>query len=54
METLKIGSMRIDRLVEIASLPFEKNWLFANVDDEVIAANATGWTSDTSSPAPGG
>jgi glyoxylase-like metal-dependent hydrolase (beta-lactamase superfamily II) len=39
MRQVKIGSMRIDRLVEIAHLPFEKNWLFANIDDDVIAAN---------------
>ena len=32
--------MRVDRLVEIAQLPFEKNWLFANIDDEVIVANS--------------
>ena len=42
MRQLKIGGMRIDRLVEIAGLPFDKNWLFANADDEVIEANR-GW-----------
>ena len=42
MRQLKIGGMRIDRLVEIDRLPFEKNWLFANADDEVIEANR-GW-----------
>jgi glyoxylase-like metal-dependent hydrolase (beta-lactamase superfamily II) len=36
---LKIGDMRIDRLVEIAALPLDKEFLFANVTDEVIAAN---------------
>ena len=39
MRQLKIGDMRIDRLVEIARLPFDKKWLFANADDEVIEAN---------------
>jgi glyoxylase-like metal-dependent hydrolase (beta-lactamase superfamily II) len=39
---LKIGDMRIDRLVEIDALAFEKKWLFANVTDEVIAENR-GW-----------
>ena len=39
MRQVKIGGMRIDRLVDIAHLPFDKNWLFANIDDEVIAAN---------------
>jgi len=39
MRQVNIGAMRIDRLVEIAQLPFDKNWLFANVNDEVIAAN---------------
>ena len=39
MRQVKIGGMRIDRLVEIAQLPFDKNWLFANIDDEVISAN---------------
>jgi hypothetical protein len=36
---LKIGDMRIDRLVEIAALPLDKEFLFANVTDDVIAAN---------------
>jgi len=31
--------MRIDRLVEIAQLPYEKSFLFSNIDDAVIAAN---------------
>ena len=39
MRQITIGSMRIDRLVEIPSLAFDKTWLFANVTDEVIAAN---------------
>jgi glyoxylase-like metal-dependent hydrolase (beta-lactamase superfamily II) len=39
MRRVKIGTMRIDRLVEIAELPFDKSWLFANVNDEVIEAN---------------
>lgn len=39
MRQLKIGDMRIDRLVEIEALAFDKNWLFANVTDEVIAEN---------------
>jgi glyoxylase-like metal-dependent hydrolase (beta-lactamase superfamily II) len=39
MRQVKIGGMRVDRLVEIAQLPFDKNWLFANIDDEVISAN---------------
>ena len=39
MRQLKIGGMRIDRLVEIAGCRSTRNWLFANVDDEVIAAN---------------
>jgi glyoxylase-like metal-dependent hydrolase (beta-lactamase superfamily II) len=39
MRQIMIGSMRIDRLVEIPSLAFDKRWLFANVTDEVIAAN---------------
>ena len=39
MRQVKIGNMRVDRLVEIAQLPFDKHWLFANVDDEVISAN---------------
>jgi glyoxylase-like metal-dependent hydrolase (beta-lactamase superfamily II) len=39
MRQLKLGGMRIDRLVEIDQLAFDKNWLFANVDDEVIDAN---------------
>ena len=34
--------MRIDRLVEIPALPLDKEFLFANVTDEVIAANR-GW-----------
>ena len=42
MRPLKIGDMRIDRLVEIDALAFEKKWLFANVTDEVIAENR-GW-----------
>jgi hypothetical protein len=39
MRQLKIGDMRIDRLVEIPALPLEKEFLFANVTDEVIEAN---------------
>ena len=39
MRQLKIGEMRIDRLVEIPALPLDKEFLFANVTDEVIAAN---------------
>jgi glyoxylase-like metal-dependent hydrolase (beta-lactamase superfamily II) len=39
MRQIKIGDMRIDRLVEIEALAFDKTWLFANVDDEVIEAN---------------
>ena len=39
MRQLKIGDMRIDRLVEIPALPLDKEFLFANVTDEVIAAN---------------
>ena len=39
MRQITIGNMRIDRLVEIPSLAFDKTWLFANVTDEVIAAN---------------
>ncbi len=39
MRQVKIGNMRIDRLVEIAQLPFEKKWLFSNIDDQVISAN---------------
>jgi glyoxylase-like metal-dependent hydrolase (beta-lactamase superfamily II) len=42
MRQLTIGDMRIDRLVEIAALPLDKAFLFANVTDEVIAANR-GW-----------
>jgi glyoxylase-like metal-dependent hydrolase (beta-lactamase superfamily II) len=42
MRQLNIGGMRIDRLGEIEALPFDKNWLFANVDDAVIDANR-GW-----------
>jgi glyoxylase-like metal-dependent hydrolase (beta-lactamase superfamily II) len=42
MRQLNIGDMRIDRLVEIDRLAFDKNWLFANADDEVIEANR-GW-----------
>ena len=39
MRQVIIGDMRIDRLVEIAALAFDKQWLFANVNDEVIDAN---------------
>ena len=39
MRQIIIGDMRIDRLVEIASIPFEKNWLFTNAKDDVIEAN---------------
>jgi len=39
MRQLTIGAMRIDRLAEIERIAFDKNWLFANVTDEVIAAN---------------
>jgi glyoxylase-like metal-dependent hydrolase (beta-lactamase superfamily II) len=39
MQQLTIGEMRIDRLVEIPALPLDKAFLFANVTDEVIAAN---------------
>ena len=46
MRPLKIGDMRIDRLVEIDALAFEKKWLFANVTDEVIAENR-GWLDRT-------
>jgi glyoxylase-like metal-dependent hydrolase (beta-lactamase superfamily II) len=42
MRQLTIGDMRIDRLVEIPALPLDKEFLFANVTDEVIAANR-GW-----------
>jgi glyoxylase-like metal-dependent hydrolase (beta-lactamase superfamily II) len=42
MRPLQIGDMRIDRLVEIDRLAFDKKWLFANVDDAVIEANR-GW-----------
>ncbi|MEO8317017.1 MAG: MBL fold metallo-hydrolase [Bradyrhizobium sp.] len=42
MRQLTIGEMRIDRLVEIPALPLDKAFLFANVTDEVIAANR-GW-----------
>ena len=45
MRQLKIGDMRIDRLVEIPALPLEKEFLFANVTDEVIAANR-GWLDE--------
>ena len=31
--------MRIDLVSEIAALAFDKAWLFANITDEVIAAN---------------
>jgi glyoxylase-like metal-dependent hydrolase (beta-lactamase superfamily II) len=39
MRQVKIGGMQVDRLVEIAQLPFDKDWLFANINDEVIAAS---------------
>lgn len=39
MRQVRIGDMRIDRLVEIAALPLEKAFLFGNVTDEVIAEN---------------
>jgi glyoxylase-like metal-dependent hydrolase (beta-lactamase superfamily II) len=42
MRQVKVGDMRIDRLVEIAHQPYEKSFLFSNIDDAVIAANR-GW-----------
>jgi glyoxylase-like metal-dependent hydrolase (beta-lactamase superfamily II) len=39
MRPVKVGSMRIDLVSEIAALAFDKAWLFANITDEVIAAN---------------
>ena len=45
MRQLTIGEMRIDRLVEVPALPLDKAFLFANVTDEVIAANR-GWLDE--------
>jgi glyoxylase-like metal-dependent hydrolase (beta-lactamase superfamily II) len=39
MRQVTIGSMRVDLVSEIPALAFEKNWLFANVTDAVIAEN---------------
>ncbi|MCK1337466.1 MBL fold metallo-hydrolase [Bradyrhizobium sp. 38] len=39
MRQVRIGSMRVDLVSEIPALAFDKTWLFANVTDEVIAAN---------------
>ena len=39
MRQVTIGSMRIDLVSEIPALAFEKDWLFANVTDAVIAEN---------------